>query len=320
MSQTSSVGAGNSAVAKPRYDVAIVGAGFAGLSAALQLARARRTICVIDGGEPRNRFATTSHGFLGHDGKTPSEIRTTAIDQLCRYDTVDFRTTMVTKAAACTVPDAPDRLFDITLSDGSLIETHRIILATGVRDTLPDIPGLNERWGKTVLHCPYCHGYEVRDTEIGVIATMPQSSHQAMLLPDWGPTTYFTQSGPTPDQDTLMTLRDRGIAIETSPIVEILGTAPVIEGVKLADGRILAIRALFVGPTVSMPNPIAEMLGCQFETGPQGPFIEVDASKETNVPGVFAAGDAATAGHNATLASAAGVMAGVAVHQSLVFK
>ncbi|WP_052065716.1 NAD(P)/FAD-dependent oxidoreductase [Thalassospira australica] len=308
------------ATGKHKYDVAIIGAGFAGLSAAMQLARARRNICVIDAGEPRNRFATTAHGFLGHDGKTPDEIRSTAIDQLCRYDTVDFRNGLVTQAMACTLRDASDPLFGLKLADGSALEARRIILATGVRDQLPEIPGLAERWGETVLHCPYCHGYEIRDSQIGVLATTPASSHQAMMLPDWGPTTYFSQSEHIPDDDMLLAMRARGITIEDSPVVEVLGTAPAIDGVRLADGRTLPIQTIFAGPSVSMPTPVADMLECQFDEGPQGSFITVSPTQETSVPGVFAAGDAATARHNATLASAAGVMAGFGAHQSLVFR
>lgn len=320
MSENPPSAAAPPATSKHQYDVAIIGAGFAGLSAAMQLARARRNICVIDAGEPRNRFATTAHGFLGHDGKTPDEIRSTAIDHLCRYDTVDFRNGLVTQAMACTLRDASDPLFGLKLADGSALEARRIILATGVRDQLPEIPGLAERWGKTVLHCPYCHGYEIRDSQIGVLATMPASSHQAMMLPDWGPTTYFSQSEHIPDDDMLLAMRARGITIEDSPVVEILGTAPAIDGVRLADGRTLPIQTIFAGPSVSMPTPVADMLECQFDEGPQGPFITVSPTQETSVPGVFAAGDAATARHNATLASAAGVMAGFGAHQSLVFR
>ena len=305
---------------KQQYDVAIIGAGFAGLSAAMQLARARRNICVIDAGKPRNRFATTAHGFLGHDGKTPDEIRNTAIDQLCLYETVDFRNGLVTNAMACTLRDKSDPLFGLKLADGSALEARRIILATGVRDHLPEIPGLAERWGKTVLHCPYCHGYEMRDSQIGVLATMPASSHQAMMLPDWGPTTYFSQSEHIPDDEMILAMQARGITIEHSPIVEILGTAPKIEAVKLADGRTLPIQAIFAGPSVSMPNPVADMLGCDLDDGPQGPFIAVTPTQESSIPGVFAAGDASTARHNATFASAAGVMAGFGAHQSLVFR
>ena len=311
----------------PPFDVAIIGGSFAGLSAAMQLARARRKICVIDAGQPRNRFAATSHGFFGLDGKSPMEIRDIAMSQLRAYPTVTFRDGWVSHASpsakssarSTAGTDDGDMRFDITINDRDVITARRILLATGVRDILPDIPGMTDRWGTTVLHCPYCHGYEVRDEQIGVIATMSHSSHQAMMLPDWGPTTYFTQGIHLPDAETQAAMIQRGIVVENSPVVELLGTAPSLDAVRLADGRILPITAIFTGPKVTMPSPVAEMLGCAFDDGPQGPFIAVDSTQETSVPGIFAAGDAATARHNATLASAAGVMAGVGVHQSLIF-
>ncbi|MEQ9348192.1 MAG: NAD(P)/FAD-dependent oxidoreductase [Thalassospira sp.] len=304
---------------RPIFDVVIIGGSFAGLTAAMQLARARRNICVIDAGKPRNRFALTSHGFLGLDGKSPTEIRKTAISQLMAYPTVTMRDGLVSHGVPHAGPHDSDMRFDITIEGSECITARRIILATGVRDILPDISGMTERWGVTVLHCPYCHGYEVRDEQIGVIATMPQSSHQAMMLPDWGPTTYFTQGVYLPDDETSAKMAQRGITIENSPVVALLGTAPVLEAVRLADGRTLPITAVFTGPKVAMPSPVAELLGCAFDDGPQGPFIKVDASQETTVPGIFAAGDAAAARHNATLASAAGIMAGFGAHQSLIF-
>lgn len=306
------------------YDVIIIGAGFAGLSAAMQLARARKQICIIDAGLSRNRFAAASHGFFGLDGKSPDEISRLAIGQIRAYPTVSIVHGMA-KAASRLEPDTAgtgnedNNRFKVSLDDGRRFQARRLILATGVVDTLPDIPGLITRWGKTVLHCPYCHGYEVRDRELGVLATGPMSTHQAMMIPDWGPTTFFTQGKYEPEPEIRTQMDARGIAIEQSPIVELIGAAPDLEAVKLADGRSMPIQALFAGPTVSMTNPLAEMLGCAFEEGFAGPFIKVDASQETSIPGVFAAGDAATARHNATLASAAGVLAGVGVHQSLIF-
>lgn len=306
------------------YDVIIIGAGFAGLSAAMQLARARKQICIIDAGLSRNRFAAASHGFFGLDGKSPDEISRLAIGQIRAYPTVSIVHGMA-KAASRLGPDTAgtgnedNNRFKVSLDDGRRFQARRLILATGVVDTLPDIPGLITRWGKTVLHCPYCHGYEVRDRELGVLATGPMSTHQAMMIPDWGPTTFFTQGKYEPEPEIRTQMDARGIAIEQSPIVELIGAAPDLEAVKLADGRSMPIQALFAGPTVSMTNPLAEMLGCAFEEGFAGPFIKVDASQETSIPGVFAAGDAATARHNATLASAAGVLAGVGVHQSLIF-
>jgi len=306
------------------YDVIIIGAGFAGLSAAMQLARARKQICIIDAGRPRNRFAAASHGFFGLDGKSPDEISRLAIGQIRAYPTVSIVHGMA-KAASRLEPDAAgtgnedNNRFKVSLDDGRRFQARRLILATGVVDTLPDIPGLMPRWGKTVLHCPYCHGYEVRDRALGVLATGPMSNHQAMMIPDWGPTTFFTQGKYELEPEIRAQMDARGITIEQSPIVELIGAAPDLEAVKLADGRSMPIQALFAGPTVSMTNPLSEMLGCAFEEGIAGPFIKVDASQETSVPGVFAAGDAATARHNATLASAAGVLAGVGAHQSLIF-
>ncbi|KZB51618.1 thioredoxin reductase [Thalassospira xiamenensis] len=306
------------------YDVIIIGAGFAGLSAAMQLARARKQICIIDAGRPRNRFAAASHGFFGLDGKSPDEISRLAIGQIRAYPTVSIVHGMA-KAASRLEPDTAgtgnedNNRFKVSLDDGRRFQARRLILATGVVDTLPDIPGLMPRWGKTVLHCPYCHGYEVRDHDLGVLATGPMSTHQAMMISDWGPTTFFTQGKYEPEPEMLTQMNARRITIERNPIVKLIGTAPSLDAVKLADGRTMTIQALFAGPTVSMTNPLAEMLGCAFEEGFAGPFIKVDASQETSIPGVFAAGDAATARHNATLASAAGVLAGVGAHQSLIF-
>ncbi len=309
------------------YDVIIIGGGFAGLSAAVQLARARKEICIIDAGQPRNRFAAASHGFFGLDGKSPAEINRIATDQIKAYATVCIAHGTVRTATRLgndgdngNDDGSRDTRFKITLEDGRRLQAKRLILATGVRDTLPDtIPGLIPRWGKTVLHCPYCHGYEVRDQPLGVLATGPMSVHQAMMIPDWGPTTFFTQGIYEPEPDMLASMAARRITIERNPIMELIGASPELDGVKLVDGRTITIKALFAGPHVSMTNPLAEMLGCAFEDGFAGPYIKVDNSQETSIAGVFAAGDAATARHNATLASAAGVLAGVGAHQSLIF-
>ena len=168
-------------------DVIIIGGSFAGLSAAMQLARGQRHVTVIDAGEPRNRFSDESHGFFGLDCVSPFAIQQEAYRQLLNYPTatiVQGKATTVEKQA---------QGFDVTLEDGTLLSSKKLILATGLRDEIPDIPGLKERWGATVIHCPYCHGYEVRNQPLGVIATSPLSIHQAGMIPDWGPTTYFTQ-------------------------------------------------------------------------------------------------------------------------------
>jgi thioredoxin reductase len=293
------------------YDAIVVGGSFAGLSAAMQLARARRRVLVIDAGLPRNRFAEASHGFFGHDGKPPYDILREAARQVSAYPTAAFLQGEATAASPV------DGGFAVALGDGREERTARLILATGVRDELPAIPGLLERWGRTVLHCPYCHGYEAAGRALGVLAASPHSAHQAGLLPDWGPTTFFTQGLFEPDEEQAAHLASRGVQVERTPVVELLGDPPALEAVRLADGRIIPLQAVFTAPQVHMASPLAEALGCAFEQGPMGPYIRVDDWKQTTVPGLYAAGDAADPKHNATLASASGVLAGIGAHQSL---
>ncbi|QNQ10164.1 NAD(P)/FAD-dependent oxidoreductase [Sphingomonas alpina] len=294
------------------HDVVVIGGSFAGQSAAMQLARARQNIVMIDAGMPRNRFAEAAHGFLGQDGRAPHAIMREATCQLLAYPTVE-----IVAAEARSAVRADDH-FVVTLSTGVERKTRRLVLATGVSDELPAIPGMSERWGETVLHCPYCHGYEVRDRALGVIANHAMSAHQAALLPDWGTTRYFTQGAYEPDPAELALLAARGVTIERSPVIELIGNAPALDGVRLADGRIIKLSAIFTAPRTRPSSPIAGNLGCAMEEGPTGPFVKVDPWGLTSVPGVYAAGDATTPMHNATIASASGVLAGVAAHQSLV--
>ena len=295
------------------YDVLIVGGSFAGRTAARQLARARRRVLLIDAGQPRNRYASHAHGFLAQDGTPPRDIVRQARAQLARYPTAAFLDDEVLQAAAVR-EGGP---FRVVLAGGREALGQRLILATGLRDELPPLAGLQERWGQTVLHCPYCHGYENAGRPLGVLAAHPLSAHQAALLPDWGPTTYFTQDEFEPDAEQAALLARRGVRIERTPVVELMGAAPGLDAVKLADGRRMAIHALFVASRTHMASPLATQLGCAFDEGPLGPVIRVDALKQTTVAGVFAAGDAAIPMSNATLASASGVMAGVCAHRSL---
>jgi thioredoxin reductase len=293
------------------HDTIIVGGSFAGMSAAMQLARARRAVLVIDSGLPRNRFAEAAHGFLGQDGKAPRAIIQEANRQILAYPTV-----RLVEAEALEASEVEGG-FAVSLAEGRIEHARRLILATGLRDELLPIPGLWERWGVTVLHCPYCHGYEVAGQPLGVLASHPMSAHQARLIPDWGPTTYFTQGQFEPDEEQASQLAARQVTIERTPVAELLGRTPELEAVRLNDGRVVPIRALFTAPRTSMASPLAEMLGCAFDDGPTGAYIRVDDWKRTTVAGVYAAGDATSPMHNATIASASGVLAGVGAHQSL---
>ncbi|RYX85716.1 NAD(P)/FAD-dependent oxidoreductase [bacterium] len=293
------------------YDIIVIGGSFAGQAAALQIARARRQVLVIDTKKPRNRFASASHGFLGHDGLPPAAIMLKAREQLLAYPTARFTESEVISAVA--TRDG----FSIALANGEQHQAKRLILATGVADILPDIPGLKERWGETVLHCPYCHGYEFGGRQLGVIATSPMALHQAMLIPDWGPTTFFTNDSIQLDAEKTNELKNRGVVIEDCPVQSLVGEGEQLDGVLLTDGRFIEIAAVFIGPQNRMTNPLAEQLGCAFEDGPLGPALKVDEFQKTTVPGVFAAGDSSSFKHNATFAAASGVMAGVAAHRSL---
>lgn len=293
-------------------DVIVIGGSFAGHSAAIQLARARQSVLMLDTGAPRNRFADAAHGFLGQDGRAPHAIMRDAACQLLAYPTAEIRPMEAVEAW----PEGEG--FTVRLANGALCQGKRLVIATGVTDTLPDIEGMAERWGETVLHCPYCHGYEVRDRPLGIIANNSMSAHQAALIPDWGPATYFTQGAYEPDEEQAALLARRGVAIERTPVVALLGDAPRLAGVKLADGRVVEMGAVFTAPSTRPTSPIAAALGCAMEDGPTGPFVKVDMWGATSVAGVYAAGDATSPMHNATFAAASGVLAGVGAHQSLV--
>lgn len=295
------------------YDAIIVGGSFAGQSAALQLARARRNVLVIDAGLPRNRFAPESHGVLGHDGKPGFELLATAREQLLAYPTAKIfsgRVTRIETGEAGFVAEAEEGMRWFT--------GRRLLLATGVTDVLPDIPGLEARWGKTVVHCPYCHGYEIGGGAVGVLGTGPMSVHQALMFADWGEVTLFTQGVVDVSAEEHGLLAARKVRVEPSPVAELQGTAPALESVLLQDGRRVAIKALLVGTQVRMASPLAEALGCAFDDSPFGPIVRVDAWGMTSVDGVYAAGDMARVPHSITFATAGGVAAGVRLHSSLI--
>jgi thioredoxin reductase len=295
------------------HDAIIVGGSFAGLSAALQLARARRNVLVIDAGLPRNRFASESHGVLGHDGKPGSQLLAEARQQLLAYPTAQVFSGRVSRV------QAGEAGFVVEAEDGLRWFTgRRLLLATGVSDVLPEIPGLRERWGKTVVHCPYCHGYEIGGGAVGVLGTGPMSVHQAQMFADWGEVTLFTQGVVEVSPEEQVLLAARKVRVEPSPIAELQGAAPALDGVLLEDGRRVAIKALLVGTQVRMASPLAEALGCAFDDSPFGPIVRIDAWGETSVDGVYAAGDMARVPHSITFAMASGVAAGIRLHSSLI--
>ena len=292
------------------HDVIIIGGSYAGLSAALQLARARRRVLVIDAGERRNRFAAHAHGFLSRDGDAPGEIAAIGRAQLLAYPTVEW-----IEARATSARRIGDDELEVT-AGGATHVGRRIVLALGVVDELPDLPGVSERWGKTVFHCPYCHGYELGGAPIAALATRPMSHHIAMMLPDWGPTTFFLQ-GHSLEPDVRAGLERRGVALEESRVLAVSGDDRIT--LRLADDRAPSFAGLFLLPQTRPASPLAAQLGCALEDGPLGQFITTDLVKKTTARGVFACGDAALAMGSVTFAVADGARAGASAHQSLVF-
>lgn len=293
------------------YDVVIVGGSFAGLAAALYLARASKRVCVLDTSAPRNRFARASHGFFAQDGSTPQHLLATMREQVSAYPTVQF----LGEAAVSAAREGED--IQVDLLGGSRVGGGRLLLAFGISDILPDIPGLPARWGESVLHCPYCHGYEVSGRRLGVLNLSPASLQQALLVSDWGPTTFFA-NGATLDGPSLDQLARWDVNIEPLPVAALEGEGAKLSAIRLADGRRSPTDALFISPPNRLNSNLAAQLGCDVAATALGHAIVVDEAKLTTVAGVYAAGDITRAMHNITFACADGVAAAMAIHRSLI--
>lgn len=297
------------------YDVTVVGGSYAGLAAALQLARARRRVLVIDAGERRNQPASGAHGFLGQDGVPPGEIAAKGRAEVVAYPTVEWQ-----DARAHAARKGANGF--VVTTDTHEYRSKRLILATGVSDDLPAIPGLSERWGRSVFHCPYCHGYELERGRIGVLATNELSKHFVVLAAEWGgpgQTTYFVDDAVSISDDERAHFEAKGIRLERERVVSIAGEQPRVE-VQLRGDRVIELDGLFVGTSMRIKSPFVEQLGLELEAGPAGSFYKTDVmTKETSLPGVFACGDAALAMGSVSFAVADGARAGIGAHRSLVF-
>ncbi len=296
----------------PDLDVIILGGGIAGLSAAQLLGRARRRTLVIDAGKPRNRTASHVHGVLGHDGTPPADLLARGRDEASGYGVG------VIEARAVAV-EATDDDITVVTDDGARRTARALLVATGASDVLPAVAGLSERWGAGVLHCPYCHGWEVRDRRLGVLATSPRSLHQAQLVRQWSAdVTLFTADlGPLSIDDDLR-LRARGIRLVPQRVVEIVGDGPDVTGVRLADGTMLALDAVFTGGDLTPHDDVLAGLDLPRVDSPTGSVIEVDAAGRTAHPRIWAAGNVVTPMASVPMSMAAGATAGAAVNAALV--
>lgn len=291
------------------YDTIIVGGSYSGMAAALQLVRAHKSVLVIDAGERRNRFARQSHGFLAQDGADAAVIAANARRQLEAYPTLSWL-----EGRADAIDGDLDH-FTVSVAGSEPRRGRRILLATGVSDQLPAIPGLAERWGKAVFHCPYCHGYELGSGRLGVIATGPMALHQAQFLTEWGEVTLLVNHALSLGTEDRADLERAGVTIEEVPIATLENHASV----RLSDGRLLDFAGLFVAARCLPSSPLVEAAGCALEDAPMGmgKQIQIDAEHKTSVPGIFACGDVARFPHSVSLAVAHGAWAGAQIHRSL---
>lgn len=300
-------------VPAPTLDVAIVGGSFAGLSAGLPVARARRSVVVFDSGLPRNRFAAASHGFLGHDGRAPDAIRRDGRAQYLVYPTA-----RLVEDEVVAIDGERDR-FRLATRGGGEVLARRVVLAFGMRDALPEIPGLAACWGRSAMQCPYCHGYEAADLPTGLLVTGASPLHHARLLGDWTGDLAVFANGHAIAPDDRAAIEALGLRIHDAPVVRIEATDGHIEALHLADGARVPRAALYLATRAAPASDLAARLGCRMIEGAYGPYVAVDMMQQTSVPGVFAAGDLTRPAYNAPAAAADGARAGAAAHQSLHF-
>jgi thioredoxin reductase len=288
------------------FDVAVVGGGAAGLSAALVLGRARRSVVVIDGGAPRNAPAAHMHGFLSRDGLPPSELLRIGREEIAAYGVELVPDHVVSVEAG----------FALHLASGQTLSARRLLIATGAVDELPDIPGLEERWGIDFLHCPYCHGWEVRDEPIGVLATDAGSVGHAQLIRGWSDDLVFFAHTCELTETERDQLEARGIRVVEGEVRQLVVEGDRMRGVILAGGRLVERAALFMRPTMRpRGSELVHQLGCAVDD--QG-FVVVDRSGATSVPGVWAAGNVANPRAQVITAAGEGSAAAIALNADLV--
>lgn len=297
------------------WDCIVVGGGAAGLSAALVLGRARRRTLVVDAGKPSNAVAHGIGGLLGHDGRPPSELYELGRAELGKYPTVEVRRGEVTAG------ETEGGRFTLTLDDGSVETAKRVLLASGMDYVRPDVPGADERWGRSVFHCPFCHGWEVRDRAIGVLDPGPMGAMRALMLTMWSDdVTLYTNGPASVDPVDAHRLHAAGIPVVEQPVTGLVGPGDGLESLELADGTTRPCGGLLLPVTLRQRSPLADQLGA--EAAPATPIaadaLALDVMSMTSVPGLFAAGDLGAAMPSVANAIAAGSNAAAGVVHSLI--
>ncbi len=288
------------------YDVLVVGGGAAGLSAALVLGRARRQVVVVDVGSPRNAPAAQMQGYLSRDGMPPAELLAAG-----RAEVLEYGVEIVDDRVAGIEPG-----FRARLGGGGEVVARRVLLATGVRDELPDIPGVRERWGRDLLHCPYCHGWEVRDQPLGVLGTRPDAVQHALLVAQWSDDVVFFEHTMNLGADDQARLQARNVAVAGGAVDRLVVEGDRLVGIGLADGTVVPRTAVFIRPVnVSHPDGLAAGLGCDVD---DAGFVLVGPTGQTSVAGVWAAGNVVDPRLQVISSAGAGSAAAIAINADLV--
>lgn len=293
------------------WDVVVIGGGPAGLSAALMLGRSRRRVIVVDAGNPRNRFASHMHGVLGNEGVNPADLIERGRRELEGYGAV------VVSGTVIDVENQGEELIAVT-DDGERLRARSVVVATGLSDQLPDIPGLAQHWGVSVVHCPYCHGWEVRDQRLGVLATSAMALHQVQLVRQLSDSVaLFTNGADLLDTAAQNRLAARGVRVVTEGIREVLGRDMSVTGVQLDSDQVVAVDALFtVGGLVPHDGFLAGLNLAKNET-PMGRFLAVDQMGTTSHPRVWAVGNVVEHYANVPMSIGAGSFVGASVNAAL---
>lgn len=301
------------------YDVVVIGGGPAGLSGALVLSRARRSVLVIDAGSPRNAPASHAHNYLGREGVPPTELLAIGREEASGYGAE------IVEGAAVAAERLPGGAgFRVVRADGTAVTARRLLVTTGLVDELPPIPGLAERWGRDVLHCPYCHGWEVRDMPVGIVALSPMAVHQALLWRQWShDVTLFLHNAPEPGDEEYEQLAARGIAVVDGEVTGLEVGGDRLTGVRLAGGRVVPREAVVVQPRFTARSGVLDGLGLHataLEAGGHtiGTYIASDPSGATEVPGVWVAGNVTNLMEQVIGAAAAGLKAASAINADLM--
>lgn len=292
------------------YEVIIIGGSYAGLAAAMALGRSLRKVLVIDAGKPCNRDTPHSHNFLTQDGKTPTEIASISKKQVEAYESISFVSDLAVNGKAI------ENGFEILTEQGSKFFGKKLIFATGIKDILPEIPGLKSCWGKSVIHCPYCHGYEVRNQATGILANGDFGFEFGKMISNWTKDLrLFTNGKSTLTEEQASLLQRKNIKIIETEIEEIIHQNGQLEKILLADGNTFTLKAMYAKPDFEQSTSIIASLGCGLKTNG---YVEVDQMQKTTVPGIYACGDNTNMFRSVAFAVSSGTMAGAACNKELI--